>query len=829
MKRIIALVLTLATVLCLFAACTETPAGTTTGTKPTTNNTTPTVKPTQPTTKPTEPTEPTQPTEPADPWAEYETITIAKALELCEQFVSAPTTDRYYIRATIVSVDNPTYGQMTIKDETGEIMVYGTYNADGSIRYDKMDKKPVAGDEILIYGTLQNYKGNTKEVQNAWLIDFISGNGGEDEPVVLPEDGAVLTIAEALEICAKLDSGVPTTQRYYITATVASVTGPEYGAMTITDATGSISIYNSMNADGTVAYKDMENKPYKGDVVKIYCTLQNFNGNAEIKSAWIVEVTAGDNQINENDYTDMTIEQARQSAADTLVKVDGTVACMLYANGGSACGLLLVDETGAIYVYDVDLVGRVDTGDKITILASKTYWISSKETDAAAKHGYTGCMQLVDVVLKEHEAGEYEFDKSWITETTVKQIMETPVTNNITSSIFKVTALIKRDASFGSWVNYYIDDLDGKTGSYVYTQDNGKDFAWLDQYDGKICTVYLCPLNAKSASEGCTWRFVPVAVVDDFDPSSVNVPQHVVEYVGIPQFMLNYTGDPALELLTTADSDLLSFAGAALSYASSNTAVINFTEADGKIVMNCLASGTATVTVTATYNGETYSKDIEINVAFPDDLNYVDVQTAVDTAVGETVVVKGIVATSIANKTGFYLIDGTSVIAVLTDKDTMASLKIGQEIIIEGLRDRFHNGEGDHAGQTCITGAKVLVNMYGEHAYDTSNFVTDITVKEFYELDYTVDYTTTVFVLKCTITKGSGQWATYGLTDGETTITLYSGSTAQYDWMKDYIGQEVTVQVAACNWNNKTYYRGCVLSIILPDGTQIFNDYNFSD
>ena len=102
-------------------------------------------------------------------------------------------------------------------------------------------------------------------------------------------------------------------------------------------------------------------------------------------------------------------------------------------------------------------------------------------------------------------------------------------------------------------------------------------------------------------------------------------------------------------------------------------------------------------------------------------------------------------------------------------------------------------------------------------------------MKEFYELDYTVDYTTTVFVLKATITKGSGQWATYGLTDGETTITLYSGSTAQYDWMKDYIGQEVTVQVAACDWNNKTYYRGCVLSIILEEGTQIFNDYNFSN
>ena len=176
MKKIIAMLLCFMMLASLFAGCkndSENPS--TNGSTPSTNQ------------------KPTDPSTPADPWADYECITIAEALELCDSFVDAPSTDRYYIRATIDSVDNPTYGQMTISDETGSIMVYGSYSADGSVRYDAMTDKPVAGDEILIYGTLQNYNGNTKEVQNGRIIDWIS-NSEPSGPSELPADGSELTM-----------------------------------------------------------------------------------------------------------------------------------------------------------------------------------------------------------------------------------------------------------------------------------------------------------------------------------------------------------------------------------------------------------------------------------------------------------------------------------------------------------------------------------------------------------------------------------------------------------------------------------------------------------
>ena len=88
---------------------------------------------------------------------------------------------------------------MIIEDSTGSIMVYGTYSADGSIRYDAMTQKPVVGDEVLFHGTLQNYKGNTKEIQNGRLIE-LKQNGYVPEAPKLPEFGTTLTIAEILAL-----------------------------------------------------------------------------------------------------------------------------------------------------------------------------------------------------------------------------------------------------------------------------------------------------------------------------------------------------------------------------------------------------------------------------------------------------------------------------------------------------------------------------------------------------------------------------------------------------------------------------------------------------
>ena len=808
MKKLLALLLAVILAAGCLTACTNDPVNTDPSTNPSVNSTDP---------KPTEST----PTEPADPWASYEIITIAEALALCEQFVDAPSTERYYIRGIVTEVQKEQYGQLLIEDETGSIMVYGSYNADGSIRYDKMDKKPVVGDEVLLHGTLQNYKGNTPEIQNGRIIDFIS-NGEEAPAPELPAFDSTLTVAELLAL--PLADGEVTSGRYYVRATVQSVTNPQYGAMIIADETGSISVYGAYSADGSIGYAAMESKPVKGDEVLLYTNVKNFKNTLELNSAWIQEFTSPD--FDESAYTAMSIADARKTENGTLVKVEGVVARITYANGFKPSGIILVDNTSSIYIYDGDLAGRVAIGNKVSVAASKTMWILESESGNAQKFGYKGCNQLENAWLLSNDEGTSDFDKSWIQETTVKDIMDTPVTEDISTIIYKVTAQVKEVPGNG-FTNFYINDLDGKTGSYAYSQCNGGDFEWLREFDGKICTVYVMALNAKSTSSDCFWRFLPIAVIDEgFDPSSVNAAELAAKLFGVPQFLTSYSGNPALELMPSVDLELLGVNGVKLSYASSNPSVISV---EGN-VMNCLSSGTAEITVTGEYNGQTHSEKVTITVTISEQAgDYVSVKDAIAAELGTTVTVKGIVGPSLVNQTGFYLIDETGVIAVLTDAALLEQLEIGYEVVLKADR-YFKTKDGAVYGETCLNNVSVVANNYGEHDYSTASFAGNISVADFYALDITKDYTTTVYTMKATVVlEETAFYTNILLSDGTTKVRLYCSGASQYRWLQAYAGQEVTLEIAPCNWNGKNYYTGCVLSVINEDGTKTLNTLNFDN
>ena len=636
-----------------------------------------------------------------------------------------------------------------------------------------------------------------------------------------------ITIAQALELCG--EAGNITTERYYIVATIKSVTNAAYGQMVIEDATGEIEVYGTYSADGEINYSAMDEKPVKGDTVLLHCILQNYNGTKEVKNARLIAFKKNEAPVDLNAYTAATIAEARAAAIGTKVKVSGVVAAITYADGMKPIGFVLVDNTQSIYVYGGDATQQVAVGNKVELAASKTYWVLDKEKDNADKFGYMGCNQLEDAtVISNDGKTDNAFDKSWIEESTVKKIMDTPVTEDVTTIIYKVTALVTKAPGSG-FTNYYFNDLDGVTGSYTYSQCNGSDFAWLDQFDGKICTVYLMALNAKSGSAGCVWRFLPIAVEDNgytFDKNGAA--EFAVKYHGLTQFLPTYSGNPALEMTTEVSSELLGFEGATLSYTSDNEAVVKFVSVGDKLIMNCLGEGKATVTVKGAYNGKEYSAAMEIAVSYQQADNYTNVAGAIAAELNSTVTVKGIVGPSLVNKDGFYLIDESGIISVLTDAETLKTLQPGHEVVLTAKRDKFHNNEGSHHGQTCLTNAKVDVNNYGSHEYYTGHFVTDKTLADFRNLDVTKDYSTTVFVLKATVAVvETPYYTTIKLTGAGVEVSLYCSSANQYKWLKQFAGQEITIEMAACNWNNKTYYVGCVLAVITEDG-KIINELNFS-
>lgn len=647
---------------------------------------------------------------------------------------------------------------------------------------------------------------------------------GTDEPAPAIK---VITIAEALELCG--EPGNITTDRYYIRGTVQTVKNGQYGQMVVADETGSIEVYGTYSADGSIGYAEFEYKPVKGDEVLLHCILQNYNGTKEVKNARLIEYKNNQADVDVSQYTAATIPEARAAEKGASLKITGVVARITYATGMKPSGFILMGDGSSIYVYDGDAAQRVQIGNTVTVAGTKDYWILDSEIAGAEKFGYKGCNQLTDCILVENDNKVSEINFSDITEITVKELLNTPVTEDITTLVYKVNALVKEVPGNG-FTNFYFFDLDGETGNYTYSQCNGNDFEWLREFDGKICTVYITALNAKSTGTSCTFRFLPVAVMDEgyvFDTNKA--PEFVLEYHVLDLFKTEYTGNPLLEVPTSLSSALLGFDGVNVTYSSSNEKTVKFVEADGKLVMECTAAGKATVTVTASYNGKSATETMEIEVITPEVLDATNVADAIQAQVGDTVTVKGIVGPSLVNRNGFYLIDETGLISVIVDDVAIFSdIEIGQEIVIKGKRDKFHNGEGNHAGQTAITGATVIANYYGQNAYDDSHFVTDKTLTDFHNLDVTVDYSTTVFVVKATVVfNETAYYTNCNLIDADgNKVTLYCSSGKQYGFLKQFAGQEVTMELAACNWNNKTYWAGCVLSVITEDG-KVINSLNF--
>ena len=95
-------------------------------------------------------------------------LTIEQAIALGGVFAKDKyTTGKYSVTGTVTEIQNTTYGNLVISDGTNSILVYGTYDATGANRYDKMATKPAVGDTITVYGVIGKY--NDAQLKNAWI------------------------------------------------------------------------------------------------------------------------------------------------------------------------------------------------------------------------------------------------------------------------------------------------------------------------------------------------------------------------------------------------------------------------------------------------------------------------------------------------------------------------------------------------------------------------------------------------------------------------------------------------------------------------------------
>lgn len=652
-----------------------------------------------------------------------------------------------------------------------------------------------------------------------------------------PDDSEkVYSVTEANDLAATL--GEDNTVEYVVKGSIKSFANYYYGQITLTDGTNDISVYGlrGLDSEGNDIYFDkLEYVPIVGDTITIKGILHTYKGTPELKTCHIQNIEKTHTAPSQEGYQESTIAATRAAAVTTKVKLTGIVSYHTRTQKMNYNGFYLIDSTGSIFIYGGMTTVQTKIGNKVTVIGEVEHFVASNEQALAQQNGYEGSIQLSNTYLIDNDNQTHDFDKSWIQESTVKKIMETDVKEkNITTDVFKVKAIIKKKEG-GSFVNYYVDDLDGYTGSYVYTSNSGSDFSYLDDYLDQVLNVYLSPINCKSTASGCVYRFIPVAVekIDNYVYDLDEAPQFALDYVAMDQFNTDYAGDPDLEVKTTYSNDLLGIENLSISYASDNESLAYFKTEEGKTTfhVNKVENQTAKITVTASLNGKTATDSITVKYFNPLE-GVKTVNEAITAAVDDTIKIRGVISGKVMNQAGFYVVDNTGSIACLVkDSTVLSELNIGDEIVISGTRSE--RGKDGNMTQIILSSCEIIGTLSTKNNYSTASFETK-TVADLAAMK-SIEDTAKIYTVSAYLIKTDGSYGQLYLFENEeefnkgkdgknykgTCIRGYSSGTNQFAFVEPFLNTQATVEVAVVNFNGKAFLASVVS---VSDGTTKVNN-----
>ena len=307
---------------------------------------------------------------------------IAAAIKKCQEVGETASAESYYIKGIVVKGGTVSggYGNVTFtlgdsKDATDVFTAFQVAGSDGEKLPDGYEVK--TGSEVVIYGPVVNYKGNTPETsgKSAAQIVTIDGkktSGGGGGGGATGGDGSQnnpFNIAEAIAKCKEVGE-TASTEKYYIKGIVVTggtVSGG-YGNVTFKmgdskDATELFTAYQVAGSDGEKLPDGYEVKA--GSTVIVYGPIVNYKGNTPETSgksaAQIVTIDGkktnegsgggGGAETGADGSTIISVSDFNAAAESTDVwyQLTGTVKNLkdndLYGNFD------LEDSTGSVYVY----------------------------------------------------------------------------------------------------------------------------------------------------------------------------------------------------------------------------------------------------------------------------------------------------------------------------------------------------------------------------------------------------------------------------------------------------------------------------------------------
>ena len=338
----------------------------------------------------------------------------------CAEVIAGPDSKTYQVKGVCTSIANTTYGNWYLKDDTGEIYIYGTLDKNGKEK-NFLSLGLEVGDEVIVQGPKTTH-GSTVELVNVTVIAINKSLIKVDSTYVggvasneLPLEGGELTA--------------------YVTCKGQGVTVdiPE-------DAKEWLSISAIKNGGSEVVFKAAPNTGGDRNTTVIFKTT---DGKKEYTSQMTIAQKGAIVPLTVAEFNAKEVGDAQYRLTGLVTKVDDAAAGKYYIS----------DYTGQVYVYKAS--GEVALNDVVTIVGKHAEFKGTPQVGSGKLEEV--CASAEPISLADFNAAADDKDKLYV----------------LTGKIVEI-----KDDKYG---NVYIED---ETGEKVYlygvygdwTGENKKNF-----------------------------------------------------------------------------------------------------------------------------------------------------------------------------------------------------------------------------------------------------------------------------------------------------------------------------------------------------------------
>lgn len=195
---------------------------------------------------------------------------IAAAIAKCKEIGTTVSTENYYVKGYVViggivtgGYGNVSFDMADSKDGGAIFKAFQVAGTDGEKLKDGYEVK--AGSEVVVYGPIYNYQGNTPETagKSAAQIVTIDGkptsdSGGDTPTETLGTKDNPLNVAKALEYISALADNAKTDKFAYVKGTIKTIKTKDEDIAKyknidyiITDGTNDVTVFRGKNLDNT--------------------------------------------------------------------------------------------------------------------------------------------------------------------------------------------------------------------------------------------------------------------------------------------------------------------------------------------------------------------------------------------------------------------------------------------------------------------------------------------------------------------------------------------------------------------------------------------------